>query len=110
MIIEINLFTGAILFLPFLIYLILKRNKMTTRERIIKTIFFAYILLLLKYAIFPIYLKTDIADTMRSELTLKEIISTNVNLLPFFSGFNLRDFVLNIIMTLPFGFLMGVLK
>lgn len=109
MIFRINLFIIILLFIPVLIYLIANRNKSSIYKTIFILIFFVYFVNLLKYAVFPIYIGSDISNVFKSEYNLIDIIKMNTNIVPFISGLSLKDFILNIIMTFPLGFLLPTL-
>lgn len=113
MIIRIGLLTIIIIAIPFIIYTVhdIKRNKQQNKIKyLFLFIFFIYFINLLKYAIFPIYLGGTFKETIRNEMTLTQIIKLNTNLIPLISGFNKKDFLLNIVMTFPLGFLLPCLK
>ena len=69
-----------------------------------------YILGLLKYSILPIYINSTIAQEIHKTQSVSENIIANMNLIPFFKGFDFKDFCLNVIMTFPMGILLPCIK
>ena len=113
MIINTGLFTTLIIAVPFIAYVIYDIGYEKKRN-VVKYIFlfllFIYLFFLVKYAIFPIYLDSEINEIMGSHLPISDLIKRNVNVIPLFRGMYVQDFCLNIIMTMPIGFLIPCLK
>jgi glycopeptide antibiotics resistance protein len=97
------------IFILFLILVILWRQKKNPYHLILFSIFWVYILLLLKETLFPIPLTRDLFDDMREFVPFM----SRVNLIPFNFGLfvSLKGIIitsiLNIILTMPFGFGVG---
>lgn len=109
MTIDIGLASIIILSIPFVLFTIrdiLKNKKIYYEKHFFNLIFFIYFINLLKYAIFPIYINSEIATIFQESMSLSEIIKSNVNLIPIFKDFNYIDFFLNILMTVPLGFIL----
>src|SRR5699024_2338210 len=113
MIIDIGPLTILIIAISYILYALYdikyKGNK-NMSNYLFLFIFFVYFINLLKYAVFPIHFSEDVKNIMQEERTILEIVKLNTNLIPFSSGFDKKDFLLNIIMTLPLGFLIPCLK
>lgn len=78
----------------------IKKNKLSTDQKVkevFNIIFFVYLVKLLGYTVFPIYI---MPNPYSEEYTLLEIIKMNTNIIPFIN-MDVKDFVLNIIMTFP---------
>ncbi len=113
MIISTGLFTTLIIAVPFIAYVIYsigyKKNRNIARY-VFLFLLFIYLIFLVKYAIFPIYLDSEINEIMGSKLPISDLIKKHVNVIPLFRGLYVQDFFLNIIMTMPIGFLIPCLK
>lgn len=112
MVIDSGLFTNLIIALPFLACLF-REIRCQRRHYILKSFliltFYFYIVLLIKHAIFPIYLGGSMKQIMQAEMPMSKSLSENVNLIPLVRGWYPEDFLLNIIMTLPLGILLPCL-
>ncbi len=106
-----GLLTSAIIAVPFILF-IAKRYKKSEKKDRIKVLFlillFIYTVYLFKYAVFPIYVSGSMKESMQRNRELH--LFEKLNFIPFFKCFYRKDFVLNMIMTAPLGFLIPCMK
>ena len=110
--IDSGLLTDFIVSIPFIVYFlhqIRSKSKYYIFKCVVISFLCFYIILLVKYAVFPIYISGSIKEMMREELSFSESLAENINLIPFIRGWYPKDFLLNIIMTLPLGVLLPCL-
>lgn len=109
MVINIGFITMAILIGSFIVYIlfdIFNNNNKNHSKYFILLVFSIYLVNLFKYAIFPMYINSSIAEYFKNSMTTSEIIKSSLNLVPFLEGLNIKDFILNKIMTFPLGVLL----
>lgn len=89
----------AVFYAGIIVFLRARRKK-TSVYLFFFTVFFVYIVSAISYTQFPIYL----SEAMRT--SLGQNVWRNMNLLPFYTlGYeSLKTLVLNILLTIPFGF------
>lgn len=87
----------------FLIYMLAKRKKRGVWFFVFFTIMYVYIVLVIKITQFPIYNDPEMMEAWGGIQ-----LGRDINLIPLKDAFN-RSGLLNIIMTIPFGFLMPFL-
>lgn len=93
----------AILILFMIIWLMYYKYKKNIYFIICFMFFYTYICLLIKYTQFPITIDFVLAN--------KEMVLSNINWIPFrHFGSNFSNAILNIILTMPFGFLFPLIK
>lgn len=106
MIVYLNIYIFIILCLPILVYLFLSKFvNHNYYKALFIFIFSIYLINMLNYAIFPMYFGTDIAKAVQKIQTTSENIWVHTTLVPFFDKLDIKDFILNIVMTFPFGVL-----
>lgn len=110
--IDSGLLTDFIISIPFLVYFlhqIRSKSKYYIFKCAVITLLCFYTILLVKYAVFPIYISGSIKEMMQEELSFSESLAENISLIPLIRGWYPKDFILNIIMTLPLGVLLPCL-
>ncbi|USK57812.1 VanZ family protein (plasmid) [Cytobacillus solani] len=95
----------GLLILSGLIFLLKKKYKKSNMYILFYTIFFVYILNVIKYTIFPIEIGTLFVEELKEQLST----FSRTNVIPF-KFQNFEQTFLNILLTIPFGFGLPYLK
>ncbi|WP_067843621.1 VanZ family protein [Amphibacillus sediminis] len=80
-----------------LLFFLKKKKRYSNSYILIFAIFYLYLCLLLNHTQFPIMYQPELADY--------SLIVNSINYIPF-SGLYFKHFLLNIVLTIPFGFLL----
>lgn len=104
----INTVLFLIIFLLYM-YIDYRKNRSFVRTSFI-FLFYIYFINLVGYVVFPIYIKSSIADEIISRYdSLYNHFLYNLELIPF-KGISFNEFLLNILLTFPLGCFIPVLK